>query len=325
MANVGRTKAGKPRGHSPPPQPGVARAGALLTHLLLATPRYRDEWREYVRRRPRPGTVPSAAIARVVTAQYLDIINPGRTDPRSIRDTIAAALAGRRCTPETMRWLQAAFRMDAADKRALDAALWADDEAPQFTAVPLSQVPTSRHRTISLDELHVIGPDRRPVRHRTHQRIEALAGGLHSYTYLFDTPEADVVVEDGGYPGEVTPFGDGLWGVQIQLARELAQGQQLVLVYDTRFHYSGEVEPVFRRATRQRDVESVTVRVRFDPSCIPDEVVRTTWDSVWEITSEVAAELDDQATALAIADPLPAGTALGFRWRWSASPLICGR
>lgn len=316
MANVGRTRTGKPQDDCPPPQPGAARAGALLTNLLLATPRYRDLWRQYVRRRPRPETVPPAAIAQVVTLQYLDIINPGRTDPRSIRDTIAAALAGRRCTPETMRWLQAGFRMDAADKRALDAALWADDEAPRFTAVPLNQVPTSHHRTISLDELHVIGPDRHPVRHRTHQRIEALTGGLHSYPYLFDTPEADVVVEDGGYPGEVTSFGDGLWGVQIQLARKLTQGQQLVLVYDTTFHYSGEVEPVFRRATRRRDIESVTVRVRFDPSCIPYEVVKTTWDSVWKVTSEETVDLDDQATALATADPLPAGTAMGFRWRW---------
>ena len=52
--------------------------------------------------------------------------------------------------------------------------------------------PTIDHRTVSLHELHVIGPDGLPARHRTIHVIRALRDGLESYTFRFDRREATV-------------------------------------------------------------------------------------------------------------------------------------
>ena len=57
-------------------------------------------------------------------------------------------------------------------------------------AVPAGGLPS--YRTILLHEFHYLGPDGRPLRHRTLRDIRSLVDGLASYRYSYDTSELTV-------------------------------------------------------------------------------------------------------------------------------------
>jgi hypothetical protein len=61
------------------------------------------------------------------------------------------------------------------------------------------------HRTVSLHELHVVGPHGLPLQHRTVQVVRALQRGLASYTFRFDRREASVRVLRGATAREPRP------------------------------------------------------------------------------------------------------------------------
>ena len=84
------------------------------------------------------------------------------------------------------------------------------------------------HRTVSLHELHVVGPHGLPVRHRTVQVVRALQPGLASYTFRTDRREASVRVLRGATAGEPRPDAEGFTAVELCFPRPL----RLVLSMD---------------------------------------------------------------------------------------------
>src|SRR6185437_11108690 len=107
--------------------------------------------------------------------------------------------------------------------------------------------PTAQHETLSLHELHVLGPDGKPTEHQTIQLIRSTVDGLDSLPYRFDTDELAVEVVRGGQVGDVYRLTETLWAVDILLTRPLQRGETALMQYRTHFRYRTFPPPEFRR------------------------------------------------------------------------------
>jgi hypothetical protein len=175
------------------------------------------------------------------------------------------------------------------------------------------------HRTVSLHELHVVGPDGLPARHRTIHVLRALRTGLSSYTYRFDRSEATVRALRGVQPGP--PHDDpeipGLTAVELRFPRPLTEGETASFEYETLFHWRSVPPPQVRRAARM-PVERLELRVEFSPERLPAEVQWGLWDGFGPDASLRAAErveLDSEHSAHRFIDELH-GHTVGFLWAW---------
>jgi hypothetical protein len=179
--------------------------------------------------------------------------------------------------------------------------------------------PEEGHRTVSLHELHVIGPDGLPARHRTIHVVRALRKGLTSYTYRFDRREATVRVVRGARPGEprADPDIPGLTAVELIFPRPLAEGETASFEYETLFTWRTVPPPHIRRASRL-PVERLEMRVEFSPQRLPAEVLWGLWDGFGPDARLRAAEqvhLDSEHSAHRFIDKLH-GHTVGFTWTW---------
>lgn len=175
------------------------------------------------------------------------------------------------------------------------------------------------HRTVSLHEWHLVGPDGLPVRHRTIQVVRALRPGLRSYTYRFDRHEAIVEVIRGATPSE--PYDDadtpGLMAVELTFPRPLLLGETASFEYVTRFRWRSVPPPRFRRAARSL-VEHVDIRVTFSPDRLPAEVQWCLWGGFTEDAQLRAAErveVTADHTVHRFVERLH-GQTVGFTWTW---------
>ena len=174
------------------------------------------------------------------------------------------------------------------------------------------------HRTVSLHEWHLVGPDGLPLRHRTLHVLRVLTDGVRSYTFRFDRAEASVRAVSGAVAGP--PRADevpGLTAVDLVFPRPLAAGETATFQYETTFRWRSVPPPQVRRGTRQR-VERLDMRVEFSPERLPAQVEWAIWDGFADGAQKVAAErveLDAEHAAHRFVETLERGT-IGFTWTW---------
>jgi hypothetical protein len=174
------------------------------------------------------------------------------------------------------------------------------------------------HETLSLHELHTVGPDGRPVEHETIQVIKARVDGLASYPLRFDTDELVVEVVRGGRVGEhLYQVNDYLHGVDIVLDRPLAAGQTALLQFHTSFAYAADPPPELRRGVA-RAVNDLTIWVRFHPDRVPARVWQARWDRLDQarVVEEAEAELDSELSVHARFGAVSSAI-VGFHWSFA--------
>jgi hypothetical protein len=298
----------------------VDETSRMLWALLSKHPEHRIRWSQRGRpaRSTRPecaGALNYAAISDVVSDWVID--NEHHLDklptPRSLKDRVRRALTGTLLEPRTLRWLTEAFEMDHEETKRLFTTLHGYDTAGGWWPQEWQTLPVSGHRTRLLSEHHVVGADRRPAWHHTVQVIEAEAEELTAYPFIFDTPEAIVVVDEGGLAGPVHQVRDDLWCCSLNLTTPLPRGRTTSLSYSSRFRYQEIPAPEFRRGARRR-VDSVSLTVRFHPDAVPQSVQWGRWDATDHLTETEDVDLVD-LVAHRFLDGLE-DAVVGFRWQW---------
>lgn len=175
------------------------------------------------------------------------------------------------------------------------------------------------HRTVSLHEWHVIGPDGLPRLHRTIQVIKALRPGLEAHHFRFDRREATLHRVRGASPGEpyVDPQYPTLTTIDLRFPRPLEADETTSIEYETRFRWQSVPPPHFRRAARLR-VENLDMRVIFDRDRLPAEVYWCVWDGFGEdavLRAVERLELDSHHAVHRFVEKLE-GYTVGFSWTW---------
>ncbi|WBB52460.1 hypothetical protein [Verrucosispora sp. WMMD573] len=301
-----------------------ARQASMYLRELLDGP-YRDRWaRAELVLRDHDG-LNQAAVAKVLAAFLWQ--NP-RTptdrdlDPEKLKDLVSRALTGKVLSRQTMQLFVDAFGIGDAHA----ASLWRQWEGVELARVIYGDLPPlagevsdpPEYQTISLHEFHYLGADGQPASHRTIQDIRSLVDGLTTYRYTFDTDEVEVERVQGGVPGEPYWLRDSLWAVNVMLPRQLNRGEMTSMEYVTRFHYSADVEPVFRRVAHHR-LEKVAIRVQFDPARLPRQVWWTEWADYRDPDDRVArqhpVELDVENAVYHCVDVVDRSV-IGFAWQF---------
>jgi len=189
--------------------------------------------------------------------------------------------------------------------------------------------PTIDHRTVSLHELHVIGPDGLPARHRTIHVIRALRDGLESYTFRFDRREATVHAVRGvrAGPPRDDPDLPGMTAVELLFPHPLEEGETASFEYETEFDWTSVPPPQVRRAARL-PVERVEIGVEFSPERLPAQVHWGLWDGFGpdaQLRAAERVELDGEHSAHRFVEELH-GHTVGFTWAWppGREPVVPG-
>ena len=173
------------------------------------------------------------------------------------------------------------------------------------------------HRTLSVHEWHVVGPDGLPASHRTVLVLRALRDGLRGYTYRFDRREATVRAVRGARVGVPRTDESGFTEVELVFPRPLAAGETASFEFETVFGWRSVPPPQVRRAARL-PVQHVEIRVQFSPQRLPAELHWGLWDGYGPDATLRAAErvaLDDEHAAHRFMEELH-GHTVGFTWTW---------
>jgi hypothetical protein len=281
----------------------VAQACAFLRMLLLRPGEYRARW-ERLAGPTAPERIDYAAVGRLVGE-----------DP-------AAALEAEALSAQLLERFVGAFRLSPRHAERLRGLMRGapgvrvingDLRAPQMVR---RAADTSRYDTLSLHELHVLGPDGKPAEHQTIQLIRSTVDGLESLPYRFDTDELVVDVVRGGHVGEVYQASDTLFAVDILLDRPLNRGETALMQLRTNFTYHEPPPPEFRRgvlgATRD-----LTMWVSFHPDRLPRRVWQARWDALdhAQITERRPVELDNERSVHSRFDVVERAI-VGFYWEW---------
>jgi hypothetical protein len=304
----------------------VRNAGQYLRELLRSEPQYRHRWMYY--RHDRERDVHQLSVAKVLAAEV-------RAHPRHDYDfdasheqfvhVVSRALKpkGTVLSRDTLELFITAFKMTGHHADTLRRQLSGDEHARVVVAqLPppndslLSALP--RYKTISLREYHYLGPDGRPLKHRTVRDIRSLVEGLDQYRYTFDTSELAVERISGGRPGSPYELQDNLWAVDIDLPRTLNSGDEHSVEFESRFSYRSTVEPCMRRVAHER-FENVALRVEFHPRRLPKRVFWVEWQDYREPDIKVIHEdpvtLDSEHAVYHRLDVLNRAV-VGFRWEF---------
>ena len=230
-----------------------------------------------------------------------------------MRDRVHRAFRAETLTPETLHLFIDAFDMRPADAAELKRLLF---DAGSTTSSPL---PERTYRTLSLQELHVLGPDGLPAEHRTLHSVEALTPGLDCYPYTFDSPDVTVRAESGATAGPVEPCPPhpGFWQVQFHFSKPMEVGEVKIFEYVTTFNYEAPPPPEFRRGAGPTGLSSLSMRVQFHPERVP---ARATWSRWSDPQSEDATTIDevtldgDRSAHRFVANLQ--NEVVGFTWEW---------
>jgi hypothetical protein len=265
----------------------VRQAGQYLRELLRREP-YRRRWLRLGAERERD--VHQVAVAKVLAA-YLRQAGTD-TEHSQLTRRVSRALRGEVLSRDTLGLFIAAFGISDDHARFL----WRQWHGAELARVVTGSLPplssteqgeAPRFSTIMLHEFHYVGPDGRPLRHRTLHTIRALQDSLGTYRYGFDTSEVTIDRIGGGVPGPPYQRSETIWAFDIDLARTLRSGDEHSLEFEFTFHYSsGAVEPCFRRVAHER-FENVAIRVEFDPARLPRHVWWTEWEDYREPDPEI--------------------------------------
>lgn len=258
---------------------GVRQAGEYLRELLRRDP-YRNRWAWYGAQRERD--VHQVAVAKVL-ADFLHRRDEDEVEYGQLTRRVSRALRGEVLSRQTLGLFIRAFEI--SDEHS--AILWRQWQGAELARVVVGELPAlaSRelpaYRTILLHEFHYLGPDGRPQRHRTLRDIRSLVDGLDSYRYSYDTSELSLSRVIGGTASPPYQRAQSIWAVDIALSRKLSQGEAHSLEFESRFRYTGPVEPCFRRVAHER-LENVAIRVQFDSGRLPRSVWWTEWEDYRE-------------------------------------------
>jgi hypothetical protein len=313
--------------------PGAHAASAYLRELLLRPGRYRRKWEQYAER-SRHGQINQLAVAEVL-AHYLweHPRTKGDADilPRQLKDTSSRVLSGKLLSKSALALFMDAFDLPEPEREQL-VRLWEGSARVRVLSGPRAMRPElisevaailgpPAHQTVSLhDHIH-IGADRRPLRARTIQVIEAIRPGLDRIPYIYDTNALTVTAGQGckGLSDPLAQIHEGVYAAHLLLANTLDIGDTLTLEYWTTYQYpvdySGPDEREYRRVV-MRQAENIDIRVEFNPGMLP----ATVWWAVWngiegDISEQQVVKLDSQNSVhryLRLAER----TAVGFHWGW---------
>jgi len=298
----------------------VTQASAYLRMLLLRPGDYRATWQRRTTR-PAHGTIDCAAVARVLAAPDVDAVDTA-VDP-DLLSTVRGALDGTSLCPQTLERFVDAFSLRPREAQRLSRLLQGTESvrvlAGGATAPPDLRRPGGPpgHETLSLHELHILGPDGWPAEHQTIQVIRSTVDGLRSLPYRFDTDELVVEVVRGGSIGRhVYPVRDGVWAVDIVLDEPLARGETALLQYRTTFFYKSAPPPEFRRAVLGA-TRDLTMWLTFHRDRLPRRVWQARWDGVdhARIVEREPVELDDELSVHCRFGAVERAV-VGFSWEW---------
>lgn len=295
-----------------------AGASELLRQLLTDEEPYRRRWQGFAQRRS-ADALPVGAVAKVIDAYLSDTGKSPKERQavsRTLREGTRSSLRGR-LSLQYLEWFIGAFEITAEHRDQLWSRFAQDQASTGGPPTDPATRATLAHRgysTVSLEDYHVIGADRRPHSHRTVQVVRALEP-LRSYSYRFDTSALVVDVLRGGRPSEVyLTEQSGVWATDIHLHDTLQPGETAVLEYRTVFGYPEQPPPVFRRGVTQT-VGSVDLQVQFHPSQVPAKV----WSARWEGWDEQPHDLLEQAIDehhTVYWSGTQVQTMFGFTWQW---------
>ena len=299
--------------------PGATAAGEYLNVLLGA--RYRRLWERQSTHVPRTSQVQINAVAGVV-ARHLEYADDQTADYRRLRNGVRSALRGLEVTSTSLGQIIDAFAMSSADAEQLWALARGDGTIKLVTGTALppqglyEATGPRRHETISLHEVHQVGPDRKPASHRAVQTIRAIEDDMDYYPFIFDTNAATVVVRLGGTPGRLYRIDDNFFAMNIQLSQPLRTGETALLDHVTTFNYDELPPPELRRGTFHV-IDKFMLEVRFDPEAVPRRLYWAEWDSFDHniIIRRQPVELD-QALAAHCYHERISKTIVGFCWDW---------
>ena len=236
--------------------------------------------------------------------------------PRKLKDRVYRALTGGSLSLATLRWFIEAFEMSPAHTAELLRLAGSAEAGGTLIGgrdvVAPGVLPPRRHGTMSLQDVHQVGPDGLPASHRTVQVIRA-EDELDRYPCVFDTDAAGFRVVRGGSCGEPYALGEGLFGIDIVLTEPLRRGETTTVEYETTFWYRVPPPPEFRRAAADR-LANVSLRVQFHHLRLPGQV----WCSEWPALDAppVRSERVQLDAEKSVQRDYPAleRTVVGFRW-----------
>src|SRR6266508_4949612 len=213
-----------------PDQDQVSQAGTYLRMLLLRPGEYRDRWERRAGRES--GADRYQAVARVLAGAGERLVGraPGtELVATDMTDVARRALEGTELTPPVADAFVSEFGLTARQAQRLRDLLRGSPTVRVISGHTLPsperyQAAPLRHETLSLHELHVLGPDGRPAEHETVEVIRAGRVGENPYR-----------------------VNDSIYGVDIVLHRPLKAGETALMQYRSTFFYKSEPPPEFRR------------------------------------------------------------------------------
>jgi hypothetical protein len=281
-----------------------AQTATYLRMLLVRPGEARSVWEKHASV-ARPGEIDYGAVANVLAVPV---------------DTVRGALDGTSLSPETLERFLEAFDLSPRHAARLRGLLRGSDSVRAITGSALSdlyrQSGPPRHETLSVHELHTLGPDGLPQEHQTIQVIRSTVDSFDTYPYRFDTDELVVEVVRGGRVGDMYRVTEGLYGVDIVLDRPLARGETALMHYRVTFLYRTPPPPEFRRGVLG-SMRDVTLWLQFHPDRVPARTWLARWDRLDHaaVIEEQAVELDDEFSVHvrygAVEDSI-----VGFHWSW---------
>jgi hypothetical protein len=311
---------------TPPLAVRVRRASDYL-RVLLMSERYQQLWMRYERERERD--LHQESVARVLAAYEAKIYGDDEVPSKRYVHIVSRALRNRspELTPKNLELFIRAFRITDEEAARLRRLLAGTDlpravvgNLPPLNGDNQSQEPT--YETILLHEFHYLGPDGKPQRHRTIRDIRSLVDGLTCHRYSFDTNYLTVERISGGTPSPPYERGSNLWAVDITFPRVLNAGDEASLEYLTSFHYSGWVEPCFRRVAHER-FENVAIRVEFHPDRLPKRIWWAEWQDYREpniVELDAALVTLDAENAVYHRVDILERAVIGFKWEFYPKP-----
>ena len=315
------------------PPAGRRAAAGYLRELLQRQGPYRRMWEQHVVR-ARSGYITQLAVAEVLARRLWSYPRvPGDADvlPHQLKDTVSRALSGRLLSRPALSLFIDAFGFSDAEADRL----WRLYEGSGTISVlsgPRAVTPRTerelhaaigprRHQTLSMhDHLH-IGADGRLERTRTLQVIEAIADGVDSIPYLYDTKALTLEVGQGctEMTGDLYQVSEDFFITYISLARILDAGETTTLEYQTTYQFPGDLldpqEREFRRGVMGR-LENFDMRVEFHPDKLPANL----WWAIWEgvdggIVEQEPVTLDQQNSVHRYLRFIEKSV-VGFHWDW---------
>ncbi len=303
--------------------------GSYLSGLLSGVSAYRAKWDLPERaRRIQSAPVSQSAIARTI-AEHMDATGGPIRSLSAWKTLVWKALGDHACTIEMLTVFIEVFAIDENPVheyrlRSLHSQQFCRSEPPgplpSERWVPEEVVTRigsgRRHRTVSVHESHVVGPDRLAISHRSEQVIEAIRSGCDRYFFNYDARAVDLEIVSGGTVVGVFDIEGGLRCNEVAFGRTIPVGETHRFEIVATFRQPTDMPPQVRRASADR-LRRVSMHVRFDPANLPAEVRWAEWDTIGEeeptfsenvvlCAAGTAHRYVEQATR----------SVVGFTWKW---------